>query len=189
MTDPDGGADAAWAAADTLHSAARALRNPHLRRAADSYDRAARAQYGRIPRCSHDGEQLRHTARMIALAGNLTGDNTLLAIALMAQLVALAAAVAELRQAQRHAAQAAAARDAAAHLRAAVAQARSRAPRSGHAQARRSARGRSAAENAREDFPTGLSPTQAAAGPARPGSSQPNHVSPQRTGPRRVARY
>jgi hypothetical protein len=189
ITDPADAADAAWAAADTLHSAARALRNPHLRRAADSYDRAARAQYGRIPRCSRDGEQLRHTARMIALAGNLTGDNTLLAIALMAQLVALAAAVAELRQAQRHAAQAAAARDAAAHLRAAVAQARSRAPRSGHAQARRSARGRSAAENAREDFPTGLSPTQAAAGPARPGSSQPNHVSPQRTGPRRVARY
>jgi len=105
---------------------------------------------------------------MISLAGNLTGDNTLLAIALMAQIVALAAAVAELRQAQQHAAQAAAARDAAAHLQAAVAQARSRMPRFGHAQARRSARGRSAAETARQDFPTGLSPTQAAAGPARP---------------------
>ena len=36
---------------------------------------------------------------MIALAGNLTGDTTLMAIALVAQLVALAAAVAELRQA------------------------------------------------------------------------------------------
>jgi hypothetical protein len=189
LTDPASAADAAWAAADTLHSAARVLRNPHLRCAADSYDRAARASYGRIPARSRDGEQLRRTARMIALAGNLTGDNTLLAIALMAQLVALAAAVAELRQAQQHAAQAAAARDAAAHLQAAVAQARSRVPRSGHAQARRSARGRSAAENARQDFPTGLSPTQAAAGPARPGSSQPDHVSPQRTGPRRVARY
>jgi len=168
MTDPADAADAAWAAADTLHAAARALRNPHLRCAAASYDRAA---------------------RMIALAGNLTGDNTLLAIALMAQLVALAAAVAELRQAQQHAAQAAAARDAAAHLQAAVAQAHSRMPRFGHAQARRSARGRSAAENARQDFPTGLSPPQAAAGPARPGSSQPDRVSPQRTGPRRAARY
>jgi hypothetical protein len=62
-------------------------------------------------------------------------------------------------------------------------------PRFGHAQARRSARGRRAAENARQDFPTGLSPTQAAAGPARPGSSQPDRVSPQRTGPRRAARY
>jgi hypothetical protein len=54
---------------------------------------------------------------MIALAGNLTGDNTLIAIAFMARLVALAAAVTELRQAQQHAAQAAAARTAAAHLR------------------------------------------------------------------------
>ena len=189
LTDPVGAADAAWAAADTLHVAARALRNPHLRRAADSYDRAARAAYGRIPARSRDGEQLRRTARMIALAGNLTGDNTLLAIALMAQLVALAAAVAELRQAQQHAAQAAAARDAAAHLQAAVAQARSRMPRFGHAQSRRRARGRSAAENARQDFPTGLSPTQATAGPARPGSSQPDRVSPQRAGPRRAARY
>jgi hypothetical protein len=133
LTDPAGAADAAWAAADTLHVAARVLRNPHLRCAADSYDRAARAPYGRIPRRSHDGEQLRRTARMIALAGNLTGDNTLMAIALMAQLVALAAAVAELRQAQQHAAQAAAARAAAAHLQAAVAQARSRMPRFGHA--------------------------------------------------------
>jgi hypothetical protein len=62
-------------------------------------------------------------------------------------------------------------------------------PRFGHAQARRSTRGRSAAENARQDFPTGLSPTQATAGPARPGPSQPYHVSPQRPGPRRAARY
>jgi hypothetical protein len=189
MTDPAGAADAAWAAADTLHVAARVLRNPHLRCAADSYDRAARAQYGRIPRRSHDGEQLRRTARMIALAGNLTGDNTLLAIALIAQLVALAAAVAELRQAQQHAAQAAAARDAAAHLQTAVAQARSQVPRFGQAQSRRSTPGRSAAEKARQDFPTGLSPTQAAADPARSGSSQPDRVSPQRAGPRRVARY
>jgi hypothetical protein len=189
MTDPVGASDAAWAAADTLHVAARALRSPHLRRAADSYDRAARAAYGHVPARSRDGERLRRTARMIALAGNLTDDNTLMAIALMAQLVALAAAVAELRQAQQHATQAAAARDAAAHLQAAVAQARSRAPRSGPAQARRSARGRSAAENARQDFPTGLSPTQATAGPARPGTSQPDRVSPQRTGPRRAARY
>jgi relaxase-like protein len=189
MTDPAGAADAAWAAADTLHVAARVLRNPHLRCAAASYDRAARAPHGRIPRRSRDSEQLRRTARMIALAGNLTGDNTLMAIALIAQLVALAAAVAELRRAQQHAAQATAARDAAAHLQAAVAQARSQMPRYGHAQARRNTRGRSAAETARQDFPTGLSPTRAAAGPAHPGSSQPDHVSPQRTGPRRAARY
>jgi hypothetical protein len=41
MTDRAGGADAAWAAADTLHMAARALRSPALRQAADAYDRAA----------------------------------------------------------------------------------------------------------------------------------------------------
>src|SRR5437660_506680 len=58
--------------------------------AADSYDRAARAAHGRIPARSHDSDQLRRTARLIALAGNLTGDITLTAIALMGQLVALA---------------------------------------------------------------------------------------------------
>ena len=102
---------------------------------------------------------------MISLAGNLTGDNTLLAIALMAQIVALAAAVAELRQAQQHAAQAAAARDAAAHLQAAVAQARSRMPRFGHAQARRSARGRKRCRECPPRLPNGFEPD---AGGSRP---------------------
>jgi hypothetical protein len=74
VSDPARAADAAWAAADTLHAAARALRNPHLRCAADSYDRAARAQHGRLPPSSHDGDQPRRTARLIALAGNLTGE-------------------------------------------------------------------------------------------------------------------
>ena len=49
-SDPAAAADAAWAAADALHVAARALRSPVLRCAADTYDRAARAGYGRIPR-------------------------------------------------------------------------------------------------------------------------------------------
>jgi hypothetical protein len=187
MTDPRAAADAAWAAADTLHAAARALRNPHLRCAADSYDRAARAAHGRIPARSHDGDQLRRTARMIALAGNLTGDTTLMAIALVAQLVALAAAVAELRQAQQHAAQVAAARTAAAHLRAAVTQARARQPRFGQAQSQRPARGADPARNTRLDFPAGPRPTQSAAGHAeapRPHSrSQPGRLPPRRAGP------
>jgi hypothetical protein len=162
MTDPRQAADAAWAAADTLHVTARALRNPHLRCAADSYDRAARAAYGSIPARSHDGDQLRRTARMIALAGNLTGDTALMAIALVAQLVALAAAVAELRQAQQHAAQAAAAHAAADHLRAAVNQARAQAPRFGHARSHRPTRAASAVQNARLDFPAGMRPTRSA---------------------------
>ena len=49
-TDPAAAADAAWAAADTLHVAARALRNPVLRCAADAYDRAARAAVRPHPR-------------------------------------------------------------------------------------------------------------------------------------------
>jgi hypothetical protein len=180
-TDPAAAADAAWAAADTLHVAAQALRNPHLRCAADSYDRAARAPYGRLPRRSHNGDQLRHTARMIALAGNLTGDATLTAIALVAQLVALAAAVAELRQAQRLAAQAQAAYAAAAHLHSAVNQSRPRAADFGHVRSRGPAA--SAAKLAGQDFPAGMGPPQPTAGSAEAARFR----SPQQPRPRRRA--
>ena len=186
LADPAAAADAAWAAADTLHVAARALRNRHLRYAADSYDRAARTPYGRLPRRSHDGDQLRQTARMIALAGNLTCDITLIAIALVAQLVALAAAVAELRQAQQHAAQAAAARAAAAHLHAAVNQARAQAPRFGHAQSHRPTRAASAVQAACRDFPAGVRPTRSATSEpeaARPRSPTRVQLPPRRAGP------
>ena len=44
---PGAAADAAWAAADTLHAAASALGSRVLRQAADSYARAARLPYGR----------------------------------------------------------------------------------------------------------------------------------------------
>jgi hypothetical protein len=127
--DPAKAADAAWAAADTLHVAARALRSPVLRCAADAYDRAARAGHGRIPRRSRDGDRLRSTARLLAMAGDVADDTSLLTAALVANLDALAAAVAGLRQAQQRAAQAAAARSAAQHLHAAMTQARSPAPR------------------------------------------------------------
>lgn len=53
--DPAAAADAAWAAADTLHVAARALGSPALGCAADAYDRAARAPHGRVPGPSRDG--------------------------------------------------------------------------------------------------------------------------------------
>jgi hypothetical protein len=105
-SDSAGAANAAWAVADTLHVAARALRNPALRRAADAYDRAARAPHGRLPRRTRDGDQLRATARLVALLGNAAGDRTLTSVALIANLVTLAAAVAELREAQQRAAQA-----------------------------------------------------------------------------------
>jgi hypothetical protein len=124
--DPAVGADVAWAAADALRVAARVLNNPELRRAAESYDRAARAQFGRIPHATGAGHQVRATARLMAMAGRATGDATLVAVALIANLADLTLAVAELRRAQRHAAQAAAARAAASHLQAARDQRRPR---------------------------------------------------------------
>jgi hypothetical protein len=43
--DPAGAANTAWAASDVLHTAAKALGNPHLR-AADAYDRDRSAVKG-----------------------------------------------------------------------------------------------------------------------------------------------
>jgi len=118
-TNPAAAADAAWAAADTLHVAAAALGSRVLRHAADSYDRAARAPYGRIPRPTPAGNSLRQAARLLARAAAVTDDNTLALVTLVTRLAALAEALAELRSAQRYAAQAAAARRAAEQLNAA----------------------------------------------------------------------
>jgi hypothetical protein len=118
-TNPGAAADAAWAAADTLHAAASALGSREVRRAADSYARAARIPYGHIPRHTTAGTSLRRAARLLAAATAALSDPTLAQIALVFRLAALIEAVADLRAAQRHAAQAAAARAAAAHLRSA----------------------------------------------------------------------
>jgi hypothetical protein len=75
----------------------------------------------------------------MAMAGPSTGDTTLVTIALVANLVALAIAVAELREARHLAAQAAAARAAAAQLHAAGVPARPPVPGPGQAQTRRAA--------------------------------------------------
>ena len=119
-TNPAAAADAAWAASDTLHVAAAALNSPALRQAADAYDRAARAPYGRIPPPSPAGNQLRNAARLIGTLAYLTRDPALMPLVLITRLAALAEAVAELRHAQQHAAQAAAARTAAQRLHAAT---------------------------------------------------------------------
>ncbi len=184
--DPARAADAAWAAADTLHVAARALGNPALRRAADSYDRAGRARYGRILPATRDGDQLRAAARLMALAGQITGDAPLVTVALIANLVALATAVAELRDAQQHAAQAAAARTAAAHLQACV-PGRSPEPRQGQAEGRRPGRTTTAAQAARADFPAPPRPSHpadTAPGPTRPRPGR-GPLPPRRAGPGR----
>ena len=152
-TDPGRAADAAWAAADTLHVAARALRNPELRRAAQCYSRAARPCYGRIPPPSPEGARLRAAARLMAMAGVVTGDNSLAVAALIAKLAALVIAIAELRAAQQHAAQAAAARAAARHLNACV-HARPSMRQRSRARTRHASRPVTAANLARGDFPT-----------------------------------
>jgi hypothetical protein len=162
-TDPARAADAAWAAADTLHVAARMLRSPELRRAADASDRAARAPHGRIPRRSGSGDQLRLCARLLGALGQRSG--LLAATGLILSLAALAEAVTELRTAQHHAAQAAAARSAAGHLHAMTPVGRP----PGKAGPRISARPSAAA---RIDFPAGLvlprDPAPAEAAPSRP---------------------
>lgn len=87
------------------------------------------------------------------MAGDLTGDATLLAAALVANLVALTSAVAELRQAQQHAAQAAAAHSAAQNLHAVMTHARSRMPHPSEVHTRRHARSDAEARPAEADFP------------------------------------
>jgi hypothetical protein len=176
MASPAAAADAAWAAADVLNVAAAALGSRVLRRAADSYDRAARAPYGKVPRPTPAGNSLRQTARMLAAAAAAGGDDTTRAVvALIHQLVTLAEAVADLRQARGHVAQAAAARRAAGQLR--VAAPEERLPPGGL----RSTRPRSAAGLARLEFPAALrlnSDQAATPGPGRPGG--PASRSPRR---------
>jgi hypothetical protein len=129
--DPARAADAAWAAADALHTAARITSNRPLRCAADAYDRAARAPFGRLPPCTSVGNRLRTAARALALIGQPDGAGYLAILALVGNLIMLTLAVAELRQAEQQDVRAAAARTAAEHLRAAAADLRSRAPRFG----------------------------------------------------------
>jgi hypothetical protein len=118
-TNPAAAADAVWAAADTLHAAAAARGSRILRQAADSYDRASRAPYGRIPSPTPTGNRLRQAARLLAASAAVSSDKTLTMVTLVTRLAALAEAVAQLRDVQQRAAQAASARRAAEHLRAA----------------------------------------------------------------------
>jgi hypothetical protein len=129
-TDPAAAADAAWATSDTLHVAAATLGRRILRQAADAYDRAARSPYGCIPPPTPAGNRLRQAARLLSAFAYLTGDRSLTPIVLITKLAALAEAVAELRESQRHAAQAAAARAAAERLYAATRPAAAPPPRS-----------------------------------------------------------
>jgi hypothetical protein len=118
--DPAAAADAAWAASDTLHAAAAALRSRPLRQAADFYDRAARAPYARIPAPTPAGNSLRRAARLISVYAYVAKDPSLAPVVLILRLASLVEAVAELRQTQQRAAQAAGALRAAQRLHASV---------------------------------------------------------------------
>jgi hypothetical protein len=117
--DPGAAADAAWATSDTLHAAAAALGSRILRQAADAYDRAARAPYGRTPAPTPAGDGLRRAARLLSAYGYITSDPSFRPLVLIIRLAVLAEAVADLRQSQQHAAQAAGALRAAQQLHAA----------------------------------------------------------------------
>ena len=163
-TDPAAAADAAWAASDALHVAAKTVGSRELQAAADAYDRAARQPFGRIPRPSATGSRLRSAARLLALAGSVD-RHTLSSIKLVANLGTLATAVGDLRQVQRRAAQAASARAAAEWLFAASPAVKTAAGVQGVRLPG------SAADLARDDFAGGLEPPRPG---ARPGPVAPN---------------
>jgi hypothetical protein len=119
-TDPAAAADAAWATADSLHAAAAALGSRMLREAAESYDRAARAPYGRIPDPGQPGNNLRRSARLLSTLTSVVADAPVAEMTLLMRFARLAEAITELREAEDLAAQAAAARRAAEHLRASM---------------------------------------------------------------------
>jgi hypothetical protein len=156
FTDPVMAADAAWAASDALHVAAEILGSRTLKRAADSYARAARCSFGRIPRPTGAGNRLRATARLLAFAATVGDEDQAAMMMLIAKLAELVIAVAELRDAQRHAAQAADARASAECLHAAACAGPTRVrSASTRPTARRYRRTRTAADLARFDFPFG----------------------------------
>ena len=163
-TDPAAAADAAWATSDTLHVAAAMLGSRILRQAADAYDRAARAPYGRIPPPTPAGNRLWQAARLLSAFAYLTGDRSMTPIVLITRLAALAEAVAELRDAQQHAAQAAAARTAAERLHVAAWSAPA------------AARVSTAAQLARLSFPQ---PARLVPQPPAPGQPSPGQGGPR----------
>ncbi|RAY10733.1 hypothetical protein DPM19_33580 [Actinomadura craniellae] len=114
--DPHTAQDAIWAASDTLHIVAQATGNPHLRAAADTYDRAARAPYGRIPRPTSAGTGLRTAARLLAMTGVFGDQSTQMVTILVADLIALVDTIGRLHQDRHRHAQADAARTTCAHL-------------------------------------------------------------------------
>jgi hypothetical protein len=177
-------ADAAWAAADTLHVAASALGSRSVHQAARAYDRAARCRYGRIPAHTRAGNNLRQAARLLSAAGFVAHDPTLSRAALITRLAALADSVTELREVQQHAFQAAAARRAAEWLYAA-------AGKPGGRLAREHAPSPPVTVVAGQDFPVPAHPSEPSGEEVRrtaPGRSGAEQQRPEPPRPRQPAR-
>ncbi len=155
--------------------AAAALGSRILRQAADAYDRAARAPYGRIPAPTPAGNGLRQAARAMSAFAYLTSDRTLMPVILITRLAALAEAVAGLRESQQRAAQAAAALAAAERLHAAARPALATPPTRPHAA--------SLAATSFPGSPVPLRPAEPA--PGQHGADQPAPRPTRRPGPPR----
>jgi hypothetical protein len=160
--------------------AAAMLGSRILRQAADTYDRAARSPYGRIPPPSPVGNRLRQAARLISAFAYLTRDRSMAPILLITRLAALAEAVAELRQSQQHAAQAAAALRAAEHLHAAACPAPAPPRPAPHAS--------TAAQLAGLSFPAPARPAERPPAPGQPGPDPDGPRPPRRPSPPRPRR-
>lgn len=121
VTDPAAAADAVWAAADFLAAVGRVVEGRHggpLTDAAGVYDGAARELFGKTPATTTAGRGLRDAGRLLLMAQVAKPSELTQLLALLAQLTALADAVARLRDTQQRAVQASAARRAAEQLRA-----------------------------------------------------------------------
>ena len=117
-TNPAAAADAAWATADALRASAREIGGRpgrQIGKAADDFDRAARATYRTIPRPTPAGNRLRTASRLLAVLDG-TGSHGVRVDQLVIALIQLAESTARLRLAQMHAHQAHAARVAAERL-------------------------------------------------------------------------
>ena len=115
-------ADAAWAAADVLTTAAEVTGSPELAQAADRFSRAARASWGRIPAPSAAGAGLRTAAYLLAACHPGGQRRSVARSALITALAGLARAVTDMHAAQQRLLQATAARAAAEGLAAAATQ-------------------------------------------------------------------
>lgn len=118
-TEPGAASDAASATGDSLFAVAFAVegrRGGPLTDAATAFERASQDLHGRTPRRTPTGDGLRSMARLLVATRHGQRGDSARSLHLVQQLMALADAVAHLRDVQGRAAQAAAARQAADRL-------------------------------------------------------------------------